>query len=175
MIIGNKEISKKILKTLSLIFLYIASFSGMFFLFQEAFSFIVYICLLFSGTFNYLIHRHYQNYISFSISFWVLFFLFSYSFFEVFYTGEQKNFLLIINFFLVSFSMLLYTYFFKLKYLYDYFFVHIFAYIVNLFWVFSFLYFVGFDILYLWVILLLESIFVFLSYYKLNSLQRNIT
>lgn len=158
--------SRKNLRHIGLIFLYISAIFSMIFSYISWENILILLTLLLWIWIHYNVHRLYQNYISFFFSFLNFFFLYCYIFFIYFYGWQEI--LLITNFFIVSFSFVIYTYFNTQKYIYDTYFIHIFSYIVNLFGVTLFLVFSDFNIFNLWVILLLESMFIFLSYYKLN-------
>ena len=131
----------------------------------------IFLIIAYWVAFNLDVHNKYQNYISLCFSFLGSFFLIYFLFFRYFYVGEYKNFILLSLFLLLAFGVLVYTYMKTLKNTPDYYFFHIFSYLINIFWVISFFVLSDFHILYLWIILLLESIFIFMSYYKLNSLK----
>lgn len=164
--------SKKVLKTIGLSLLYFGNIAGIYHLFFIDFSAFIFSLLFIAGVFNFLVHKNYQNYSSFTLSFCTFFALCITLFFEILPSTEQAALPILVFFWGASFCIIFFTYFFHQKYYYDYYFLHVFSYIVNLFWVFSFFYFWGFDILVLGGILLGDSLFVFLSYYKLNSLQK---
>lgn len=162
--------SKNNIRYTSLVFLYISSLFSMVYTLNYGANIFIILSLIAGVIFHYKVHFLYQNYISFFVGFCNFFFLFSYAFFEIFYHGGKKDILLLINFFSLSFAFILYTYFCKSKYQHDTHFIHVFWYIVNIFWVVMFFVFSEFDIFNVWFVFLLESMLIFLSYYKLNSL-----
>jgi len=163
--------SKKYLRTIGILFLYISSFYSIIYIFQEWVQSFLLFSLIIGIFFHMRVHFLYQNYISLIFGFLNFFFLFSYFFFTYFYIWEQKDMLFLINYMILAFSFIFYTYINTAKYLYDTYFIHIFSYIVNVFWVVGFFVFSEIHIFNLWIIMLLESIFVFLSYYKLYFLK----
>ena len=160
------------LRIIALMFFYISAGTGVYYILYDSWSFIVIVLLIFLLFANYLVHKWYQNYVSFSVSFLLFLFLFSYLFFNVFYVGDYKDILLIANYSVIAFSLVFYTYYTKLQYIHDYYFFHIFWYTVNIFWIVLFFFFSWFDIFHIGILFLINSIFVFLSYYKLNSLEK---
>ncbi len=161
--------NKKVLRYVSLIFLYTSILSSMGVVMIYGMSFIPLTILLTNIWFQFSIHEKYENYVSLFFSFLSFFFLYSYTFFQVFYVGDHKNTLLLINFLLLSFSFIGYSYVHVPKYYYDTYAIIVFAYIVNIFWVTLFFILSGFNILTVWLVLMIESFFVFSSYYKLNN------
>lgn len=161
------------LKYLSIIFLYISSIFSIFFSIKYWVSFLILFILFYSFLFNFRIHNRYQNYISLFFSLSSIFFLFYYIFFKYFYIEKS-----IINlslflwlFLLISFLTILFTYFYKIRYFWDYYFYSIFSYIINIFTVSFFFYKSSFDFFTFWVILLFESMFIFLSYYRFKTIK----
>ena len=132
------------------------------------YNFVILLIIIFQCIYNFYIHKKYWNYISLIIS--NLLFVFS-----IFYTiiyfwiFDYKS----INFFLFSLIlsvwMIIYTYLFKAEIYLDYYIIHFFSYIVNIIWVVLFFIFINFDILYIWILLLVESIYFFLSYFRLTK------
>ena len=163
--------NRKLLKYLGLIFLYLSCLFAIVFSIRHGMNIFIFLIIAYWVAFNLDVHNKYQNYISLCFSFLGSFFLIYFLFFRYFYVGEYKNFILLSLFLLLAFGILVYTYVKTLKNTPDYYFFHIFSYLINIFWVISFFVLSDFHILYLWIILLLESIFIFMSYYKLNSLK----
>ena len=163
--------SRKLLKYLGLIFLYISSLFGMMYTMKNGINILVFLIIAYGIAFNVDVHNRFQNYISLCFAFLGSFFLIYFIFFKFLYIGDYKNIIFLGLFLLLSFSLLIYTYLRPLKNMYDYYFFHAFSYFINLFCVITFFFLNDFNILHLWIILLLESIFIFLSYYKLNSLK----
>ncbi len=119
--------------------------------------------------YHLFIHQKYTNVISFWLS--VL-----WSIFVLFYILFELNFISIHNlsFFLLSFilsyGMVISTYFFKGKTLFDIYIIHISAHILNVIWILIFLFFhyKNLQVFYIWILLFLESFYFFLSYHKLH-------
>jgi hypothetical protein len=161
--------SSKILRYISLVLLYSVLISSGLYTILYGLFFIPLATLLVWGVFHYATHYHYENYISFFVSFFHVFFLVSYFFFHFLFVWESTSPLLLFNFLFMSFALLGYSYVSSLRYEHDVLALHIFAYIVNIFWVLLFFIFSEFHIFTLAWILLIESVFVFLSYYRLNK------
>lgn len=163
--------NRKLLKYLGLIFLYLSCIFAMIFTLKNGMNIFVFLILGYGIAFNFDVHNKFQNYISLFFSFLWSFFLFYFIFFRYFYIWDYKDFILLFLFLGLAFGILIYTYITSLKNIPDYYFYHALSYFINIFWVISFFILSDFDILYLWIILLLESIFIFMSYYKLNWLK----
>ena len=169
--------SKYMLRALSFLFIYISTLFWIFVLIDNySWNFLknitVWIILLYSITFNYSVHQKYQNYISLFLSlltaiFLVYFVIAKYCLYQDIYFLKWE---LIITFF-ISLSLVVFTYIYRLKYSFDYFFLHICAYLVNILWIVYYFYYANFDILDFGRILLLDSILIFLSYFKLNKIK----
>lgn len=114
------------------------------------------------------IHKNYQNFISFLLFITniltVLFYILV-QFLEIW----SIDFLLSVL--LISFVIVGQTYFIDYKYKEDYYIMHSTAYILNFIFVLYFFYKNGFEFLDLWIILLLNSILLLLSYKKLSALN----
>lgn len=161
------------LKYLSVLFSYISSISWIIYSLKYESSIVILIIIFYSFLFNFFIHNKHQNYISLLFSLFNLTFLFYYIFFKYFYISksmESLNLFLLI-FLCLSMFMVLFTYFYKIKYFWDYYFYNMFSYIINIFSLFFFFYKSNFDFFVFWVILMFESIFVFLSYYRFKTIK----
>lgn len=158
-----------ILKLFSIIFLYVWVLFSIIYLSFNEISYLVLISLLFSTFFNYYIHRKLENYISFIISIFSFFYIFYYIILSVFSLSINEISVFILSFFL-SFIMIALVYKIKFKYLYDYY-IFIFAsYFINI--IFSIIYLIyNFDILNIAIILFLDSIYFFASYYKMREVK----
>jgi hypothetical protein len=136
---------------------------------------LIIIILIYSVFFNYYIHKKFQNYISLFFS--VLTFIFLLNYFliknlSLFWWDLIKT-QLILNF-TISFFLVIFTYLYKQKYIFDYFFLHICAYLVNFMSIIYYFIYWDFEILNLWIILLLDSILIFLSYFKLKKIGKEV-
>lgn len=157
---------KIILRYIGIIFTYLWI---LFWLLYQIFDFsiIILLILIIQSWYNIFIHKKYVNYISLCLGI----FVWLYQFFYIiiyFWLIDYKSIYLLILTFLLSFWWVISTYFIKWKILVDYYIIHTFSHIVNIFWILLFFIFNNFEILYIWILLLLESIYFFLSYYKLN-------
>lgn len=164
--------NKTTLKYLWLFSIYISSFFWVLYILRNDFSIIISLVLVYWVVFNFIFHKKFENYVSLFFVFFDIIFLVYFYFFEYFYIWENKNAIFLSLSFGISFFIIFYTYFFKLKYIFSYYFYHIIAYFVNIYWIFYFFFLNSFDILNLWVILLIESWFIFLSYNKMNLLKK---
>lgn len=155
-----------ILKYIGINFSYFGIFTGMLYFFF-GFSWILYLVLIWQIAYHFYIHHKYSNYIS--VIFWLLVgvFIFFYSIvhFEII---SMKSLVFILFTLFVSLVGILVTYLYEFKHDIDNYIVHIFSHIINIFWVICFLIFQPFQVLYIWILLLFESIYFFTSYHKLN-------
>ncbi len=159
------------LRYISLILNYISIISSFLFLQFHGFNIYIFFILFVLWIFNFYVHKRFQNYISFF--FWyssLLVAIFS-SYFHYLFFGSQKYIYFLIFTFILEFFSILLTFFIQLKNIYDYIIIYIFSYLIIFFWVVYFFVLNGFDIFTFWVILLLLSFSIFLTYYKINSLK----
>lgn len=179
--------SRFILRALSFLFWYIAIIFSTIFLIKNInieltttfFSILNYFLiigiLIYLVIFNFKIHKFFQNYISLFFSLYWFIFLLNLILFKNsgIIIWNTVNLILILNL-SISFFIIIYTYLYSQKFVFDYFFLHICAYLVNILWITYYLVFWNFEILNLWIILLLDSALIFLSYFKLKKIQKNI-
>ena len=163
--------SRRLLKYLGLIFLYVSCIFWLVYTLWAGLNIFIFLIIAYGIAFNLDVHNKYQNYISLFFAFLGGFFLIYFLFFRYFYVWDYRDFVLLFIFLSLAFGIVIYTYLRPLPNIPDYYFFHTFSYLINIFWVISFLVLSDFHILHLWIILLLESIFIFMSYYKLNSLK----
>ena len=163
--------NRRLLKYLGLLFLYVSSIFAIIFTFKNGMNIFIFLIIAYAVVFNLDVHKRFQNYVSLSFAFLGSFFLVYFLFFRYFYVGVYKDFTLLFLFLSLAFGVIIYTYVKPLKNIPDYYFLHTFSYFINIFWTISFFILADANILNLWIILLLESIFIFMSYYKLNSLK----
>jgi hypothetical protein len=177
--------SKYILRALSFLFWYISIiFSAIFLIkninsefittfFPVLNSFLIIWILLYLIFFNLKIHKEYQNYISLFFSLFSVIFLLNFILYKniLLFWWNIANLGLILNF-SISYFIVIFTYIYEQEYSFDYFFLHICAYLVNILWISYYLYFWNIEILNIWIILLLDSILIFLSYFKLKKIGR---
>ncbi|PID86344.1 hypothetical protein CSB08_01115 [Candidatus Gracilibacteria bacterium] len=161
--------NKIILKYLSIIFIYVSIIFSSFYLVLVGINYFLLLILFYGIFFNFFIHKKYQNYLCFFFSIYSFIFIVYYLFFKYFPFLEFKANLFIILSYIISFSMIIFTYLYNIKYITDYFFIYIFTYLINIISVIYFFYITSFDFLTFGVILFLESLIFFLSYFKLRK------
>lgn len=161
---------KYIFRTLSLIFLYLWTFFWILYSYIESINFIIYLILILSILFNFYVHKKFQNYLSFFIGNITLLVIMNIYLFKTWYIINYYSEGYLLFNILYSFLLILITYLLKFKYIYDYYFLHIFSYIINIVWIGLYLSH-NLDILYLWILLLIDSLYFFISYDKLTSLK----
>lgn len=130
------------------------------------FSIFVLLVLAIQSFYNLYIHKKYSNYISLFLSQFIIIFLFYYVIIN-FNLIDYKSFHFLVLGLILSFLIIIYTYIAKFKEFFSYYVIHSFSHIINIFSIIIFFVFNDFDITYTWILLLLESIYFFLSYYKL--------
>lgn len=159
------------LRYLSLFFSYISILSSVSYHLLKSFHLVIIVLLLTWAYFNFDIHKKYSNF----VSLWFSFLAFWWAVFSIFFEFVFPSFInpqtILVLSFIFAILAILFPIFSKSKEIMEHYFFHIFSYLINFFWVCAFFYFNWFDILAFWVILFIESIFVFFSYYKINSLR----
>jgi hypothetical protein len=120
--------------------------------------------------FNFSIHRKFENYISFFFSLFLVTFIIYFFYCKLFYIWDDGLVFLILSLFL-SFKAIILTYFYKFKYSFDYYFFHIYSYIINIVSITIYLILFKIDLFTLGIILFVESIYIFLSYYRLKQIK----
>ncbi len=159
--------SKIVLRYIWIIFSYIWILFWIIYLSFFDFSLIIFLILLLQSVYNAFIHRKYVNYISLFIWIFLLIYLFYYAiiYFNII---DYRSLGFLVLGFIISFLIIILTYAVKLKMFFSYYVIHFFSYLINIITIIIFFIFNNFDVLYIWILLLLESIYFFLSYYKLN-------
>jgi len=179
--------SKYILRALSFLFWYISIIFSTIFLIKNIDSefittffsvlnnFLIIWILIYLMLFNFRVHKYFQNYISLFFSLFSSIFLLNFILYKniLLLWWNTTNLILILNF-SISFFIVIFTYIYPQKFKFDYFFLHICAYLVNIMWITYYLFFWNFEILNIWIILLLDSILIFLSYFKLKILEKEV-
>lgn len=152
---------------IGIIFTYVGVVFGILFQMFE-FSYFLFLVLIGQVWYNAYIHKKYVNYISLFIAIFLGIYLI---FYLIFYFNiiNYRSIYFFIFTLLLSFAWIWGSYLYKAKYMIDYYVIHIFSHLINLFGVVLFFLFNQFDILYIWILLLVESIYFFASYHKLNS------
>lgn len=120
--------------------------------------------------FNFYIHNKFENYISFFIWIFTLNFLVYFFYYKFFYNLDDWFIFLTLSLF-VSLESIIITYFYKFKYKTDYYFFHIFSYIINILSLFIYLFLFKIDLFLLSIIFFVELIYIYLSYYKLRQIK----
>lgn len=165
--------SYKHLRTLWICIVFLSMIFSSFYVYNSGFNIFLIFAILWGSIFQFFVHRKFQNYFSFLSSFLGIVFLFSYFLFNFSSPEIMVNSIIFSIYFLLSFLLIIFTYVSRLKFQYDTLSLHIFSYIVNIFWVIVFFLLPGnLDLLHIGIILLSESFFVFLSYYKLNQVYQ---
>lgn len=162
-----------LLRIISFLFLYISIIIWVIYSIKNGLNLVFFIILVYSIVFNFKTHYSFQNYISFFFSLFIFSFLIYYFYFRYLYSFDDGFIFLVLSLWL-SLEFVVLTYFYKLKYFYDNYFIHIFSYIINLVSLIYFFIKFEFDFFWMWIILLIESIFVFLSYYKLKKIDKKL-
>lgn len=159
--------NKIVLKYIWILFSYIWILFWIIYLFLH-FSIIIFSILLLQWFYNLFIHKKYINYISYTFSVFLFLFLFYYLiiYFEII---NFKTIYFMILSLVISYLFIFLSYFQKFKTKLDHYIIHIFSYLINIISIALFFIFNNFEILNIWILLLTESIYFFLSYNKLNS------
>lgn len=160
------------LRYIWIIWTYLWIIFGMIYLWFYKFSLAIFMILLLQWLYNIFIHKKYINYISLFFWIFLIIYLFYYSIIY-FNLIDYKSLNFLILGLIISFLIIILTYFIKIKIFFSYYFIHFFSYLINIVSIIIFFIFNNFDILYIWILLLLESIYFFMSYYKLNPERKN--
>ena len=163
--------SNLVLKYIWLIFNYFSIVFAIYFTLNYSLNLIIFFVLIYSIWFNFSVHRSFENYICLFFSSWTLVFIIYYLFFNYISLYDIKEIVFLSLSISFSFCIILISYISKLKYFYENYFYHVFSYLLNFISVVYFFFTAWFDIFVFWVILIFESIFVFLSYYKLKNIK----
>lgn len=157
---------KIVLRYIGIIFTYIGIIFGIIYL-SFNFSFIILGILILQTFYNLYIHKKYTNYVSLFL--WVMLFFYV-LYYSIFYFEiiDYKSLIFLIFSMVISFIWVWLTYVLKAKIMLDYYIIHLFCHIINIISVIVFFIFNKFEILQIWILLLVESIYFFLSYTKLN-------
>ncbi len=166
--------SKKTLRVVGIFFSYVSIVSWIYFLLNYE---LLYLELLIIGIlfylsfFNFKIHKLYENYTSFIFFFISFYFNIYYLYYNYIYLVSYNDLNLVFYSFTITLLTVLSTYVHKYKRIYDYYFIYTFGLVLSLLSTFYFFYTNTFDFLSLWIILLLDSIMIFLSYNKLRKIE----
>ena len=163
--------NKILIRIISFIFLYIATFVWTIYTIKNGLNLIVIVVLVYSIVFNFKIHERFQNYISFFFSIFTWIFIVFYFYFKKLYDIDDGFIFLVLSLG-ISLELVIVTYFYKFKHIYDNYFIHVIWYFINIIALLYYFIEFEFDFFVMWIILLIESIFVFLSYYKLRKLWK---
>jgi len=160
-----------ILRTISFIFLYIVSILSIVYGIQNWLSLIVFFILIYSIIINFKIHQSFQNYISFCSSIFIILFFVYYFYFTNLAFSDDGLLLLVLSLGL-SIEMVVITYFYKFKYIYDNHFLHFISYINTFIFIIYYFLSFWFDFFTLWIILFIVSVYLFSSFYKLKNIWK---
>jgi hypothetical protein len=163
---------KKILRAWGVSFLSIFIMIAVFFIWKEdIYSLFLIPLLVFWAWILVEFHNRFQNYWALSMGalgyMWAGYGIYS----IVLSQSEEKLYLYIL---MLLFSWI-FLFFEKLSFSprnYDIYFFHILSLLVNLVWVFCFLFFRDISILSLWILLLIESLYLFVSYYTISNTKK---
>jgi len=159
------------LRYIWIIWTYLWIIFGMIYLWFYKFSLAIFIILFLQSVYNIFIHRKYINYVS--LFFWILLIIYLFYYSIIYFNLiDYKSLNFLILGLVISFGIIIYTYILKVKVFFSYYFIHFFSHVINIVSIIIFFIFNSFDILYIWILLLLESIYFFLSYYKLNLTKK---
>lgn len=133
------------------------------------FHYFIFLVLVLQSYYNFFIHKKYVNIVSFFLSvFGILFLLYFFILrFDIFDYKGLYFFLLSLN---ISFLLVVLTYIFPQKTVYDTYILHGFSYVLNGGTLILFFLFIPFDILNIWILLFIESLYFFVSYNKLKGI-----
>jgi len=162
--------NKVFIRVISFLFWYIASIFAMIYFINYSLDFKILGCLIYLIVFNFFVHKKFENYISFFISNVLTSFIIYFLYYKVFYIGDDGLIFIILSLF-ISLEAILLTYFYKFKYSFDYYFFHVYSYIVNIVSIIIYLILFKIDLFTLWIIFFIESIYIFLSYYRLKQIK----
>lgn len=164
-------IKKIFIREWGVIFLWIFTIVSFFFLHQD--SVLVYILIFSLFVCWYvlvLFHNRFSNYLAILVSSlslsWALFGLYSLWVPHSFNTKYMYVF-----FFLLATLFLVIDIYRKKKHIYDEYFYRMYSLLVNIIWIFCFFFFTDVSILSVWIILLIESIYLFFSYYSFSKIS----
>ena len=165
---GNVPSSYKVtLRAFWVVLWYIWMFVWLYYLIYMWLNSIVYFFIALACISNFLFHKTYQNYISLFFSIvWFSFLLFIPSFWNI---NWLYNYIFILFF---SYFLIFYTYFFEQKFEIENYFIHFLSYIYNFVWIIFFLIFYSPSILQVALLMFIEFIYLFTSYYKLTVQKR---
>lgn len=159
------------LKIIGIFISYLSIISGIIYLYNYSFNYFIVSILLYLSFFNFKIHKSYENYISFSFFLAGFYFLIFYFYFNFEYRINHNNVHLSIFTFLVAILTVFSTYIYHYEWIFDYYLMLFLAFVINIFSTIFFFYTNSFDLLNLWIILLFDSITIFLSYYKIKQID----
>ncbi|MDD5769346.1 MAG: hypothetical protein PHE25_00110 [Candidatus Gracilibacteria bacterium] len=164
---------KIVLKYIGIILTYVGIIFGIIYL-SFKFSYIILFILTIQTFYNLYIHKKYTNYVSLFLGVFLFFFLIYYIIIH-FNIIDYKSIQFLIFSLILSFSGIIFTYIVKIKRMLDCYIIHLFSHIFNIIGIVLFFIFNRFEILNIGILLLLESVYFFISYYKLNPKKEAIT
>jgi len=157
-------------RTVSLIFLYLWIIFWILYSFFEWINYFIYFILILWILFNFYVHKKFQNYASFFIWNITILSLLNISLFEIDILNNYYSLNYLLFNLVYSFILVWLTYILNFKYKYDIYFMHIFSYLINIIWIWLYLSH-NLDILYMWILLFIDSLYFFLSYNKLSRIK----
>ncbi len=127
--------------------------------------------LFYSAFFNFKIHKLYENYTSFLFFFISFYFIVFYIYYNYIYLINHNDLSLVFYGFTISLITSLSTYLYKYKRIYDYYIMYFMSLLTSIVATVYYFYINPFDLFNLWIILLYDSVLVFISYNKLRKIE----
>lgn len=158
-----------LLRLIWILFIYLGNVLSIIYLVTYWFNYSLCALLLLSIGFNYYTHTLYRNYISFLLSVFTLIFLIYYFLIHFGIITSYKSLAVLITSIIISIALVTCTYIIKLKLKYDYYLIHCLSYTINIISTLLYLLTNPFNSVTIWVIFLIDSIYFYLSYFKLKQ------
>jgi hypothetical protein len=165
--------NKIFIRVISFLFWYVSSIFAMMYLIEYWLNFKILFFLVYLIIFNFFIHNKFENYISFLFSNLLITFIIYFWYLYMYYIEDDGLIFIILSIFM-SLETIIFTYFYKFKYDFDYYFLHIYSYFVNIISIVMYLILFKIDLFVLGIIFFIESIYIFLSYYRLKQIKNKI-
>jgi hypothetical protein len=165
--------NKVLIRVISFLFWYVASIFAVMYLIEYWLNFKILSFLVYLIFFYFFIHNKFENYISFLFSNLLVTFIIYFWYLYMYYIEDDGLIFIILSIFM-SLETIIFTYFYKFKYDSDYYFLHIYSYFVNIISIVIYLILFKIDLFVLWIIFFIESIYIFLSYYRLKQIKNKI-
>lgn len=163
-------IKRSYIRQWGVIFLWLFTLMSLYFLSRETIvSFILILLLSGASYILYLFHQRFQNYLALWFSSLALSGVL-YGIYNFLMPTLSEKYYMYIIFFSMGIVFLWIDSYMPRKYVYDKYFYHVYSLLVNVLWVFCFFFFTDFSILWVGVLLFVESIYLFISYFTLKKI-----